>query len=91
MVETVLTVDGNRNTIFMLIQFPLYDRIKQSRATFETSHIIVLAMKYISTRGSIREYSFTEAFLNTYADDGGLFCPKEIPHIPKETLEKWSV
>lgn len=48
-------------------------------------------MKYISTRGSSKEYSFTEAFLNTYAEDGGLFCPKEIPVISSEILEKWSV
>lgn len=48
-------------------------------------------MKYISTRGSTKEYSFTEAFLNTYADDGGLFCPKEIPRISNEIMKKWSV
>ena len=58
---------------------------------FEHTHKFLIPMKYISTRGSTQEYSFTKAFLNTYADDGGLFCPKEIPQISKETLEKWSV
>ena len=48
-------------------------------------------MKYISTRGSKREYSFTEAFLESFAEDGGLFCPKEIPRIPSEMMERWSV
>ena len=48
-------------------------------------------MKYVSTRGSDKEYSFTEAFLNSYADDGGLMCPKTIPRLSEETLNRWSV
>lgn len=48
-------------------------------------------MKYVSTRGSDKEYSFTEAFLDSYADDGGLMCPKTIPRLSEETLNKWSV
>ena len=48
-------------------------------------------MKYISTRTTKREYTFTEAFLESFAEDGGLLCPKEIPRISTDTLEKWSV
>ena len=48
-------------------------------------------MKYVSTRSGDKEYSFTEAFLNSYADDGGLMCPKVIPRLSEETLERWSV
>ena len=48
-------------------------------------------MKYISTRGSKKECSFTEAFLSSYAEDGGLFCPKEIPRISDAQMEEWSV
>lgn len=48
-------------------------------------------MKYISTRKDNHEYSFTEAFLNSYTDDEGLFCPKDVPVISKETMLKWSV
>ena len=35
-------------------------------------------MKYISTRTTKREYTFTEAFLEFFAYDEGLLCPKEI-------------
>ena len=48
-------------------------------------------MKYISTRGGSQEYSFTEAFLSSYGPDNALFCPKEIPRISPEEMEKWSV
>ena len=48
-------------------------------------------MKYVSTRGSDKEYSFTEAFLNSYANDGGIMCPKTIPRLSEETLNRWSV
>jgi threonine synthase len=48
-------------------------------------------MKYISTRGSKKEYSFTEAFLLSYAEDGGLFCPKEISPVSPQVMEEWSV
>ena len=40
-------------------------------------------MKYISTGTTKREYSFTEAFLETFAEDGGLLWPKEIPRLLK--------
>ena len=46
-------------------------------------------MKYISTRTTKREYTFTEAFLESFAEDGGLLCPKEIPRISTDTLEKF--
>ena len=48
-------------------------------------------MKYVSTRGSDKEYSFMKAFFNSYADDGDLMCPKTIPRLSKETLNRWSV
>ncbi len=48
-------------------------------------------MKYVSTRGNKQECSFIEAFLNSYAEDGGLFCPKEIPRISDEQMKEWSV
>lgn len=50
-----------------------------------------LHMKYVSTRGNKQECSFIEAFLNSYAEDGGLFCPKEIPRISDEQMKEWSV
>ena len=45
----------------------------------------------VSTRGNKQECSFIEAFLNSYAEDGGLFCPKEIPRISDEQMKEWSV
>ena len=48
-------------------------------------------MKYISTRTTKREYTFTEAFLESFAEDGGLLCPKEIPRISTDILGNLSI
>ena len=48
-------------------------------------------MKYISTRTTKREYTFTEAFLESFAEDGGLLCLKEIPRISTDTLGNLSI
>ncbi len=39
-------------------------------------------MKYVSTRGSAPEKTFSEALLTGLADDGGLYVPDEWPSIP---------
>ncbi len=45
-------------------------------------------MKYISTRGKEKEYSFGEVFLKGLADDGGLYVPKSLKTYSKEELLK---
>ncbi len=35
-------------------------------------------MKYISTRGSAKEFNFSEVFIKGLADDGGLYVPKSL-------------
>ena len=45
-------------------------------------------MKYISTRTTKREYTFTEAFLESFAEDGGLLCPIEIQPFLLTLLKK---
>jgi len=47
-------------------------------------------MKYISTRNNKKTYSFIDAFLNGLAHDGGLYIPKNIPHLSKSTLQRFS-
>jgi threonine synthase len=47
-------------------------------------------MKYISTRGSSKEYSFEEVFIKGLADDGGLFIPKVLKKYSKEELKTLS-
>lgn len=46
-------------------------------------------MKYISTRGNSKIYSFSQTILKGIADDGGLFVPTEIPRITSQTLYSW--
>ncbi len=38
-------------------------------------------MRYISTRGKIRDISFKDAVMMGLADDGGLLLPESIPHL----------
>lgn len=38
-------------------------------------------MRYISTRGQIRDLSFKDAVMMGLADDGGLLLPESIPHL----------
>ena len=47
-------------------------------------------MKYVSTRGNEREYSFEEALFSGFLEDGGIIIPKEIPRINSDTLKEWS-
>ncbi|XOJ73014.1 threonine synthase [Candidatus Pelagibacter sp. Uisw_114] len=47
-------------------------------------------MKYISTRGNSKEYSFEDVFIKGLADDGGLFIPKEVKKYSTEELESLS-
>ncbi len=48
-------------------------------------------MKYISTHGESKKYTFTETLLLSVADDGGLFYPETIPVVDSKTLESWKV
>ena len=43
-------------------------------------------MNYVSTRNSIKNFTFKEVFLKGLADDGGLFVPKSIKPFNKEDL-----
>ena len=45
-------------------------------------------MKYISTRGKEKEYSFGEVFLKGLADDGGLYVPKSLKKYSSAELLK---
>ena len=47
-------------------------------------------MKYVSTRGGGRVYSFEEALFSGFLEDGGIIIPQEIPKISEDTLKKWS-
>lgn len=48
-------------------------------------------MKLISTRDTEQqEYSYTDVLLAGLAPDGGLFTPKELPHISKEQLASFA-
>ena len=46
-------------------------------------------MKYISTHGESKKYTFTETLLLSVADDGGLFYPETIPVVESKMLESW--
>ena len=45
-------------------------------------------MEYISTRNTVKTFSFKEVFLKGLAPDGGLFVPKQIPQYNSQELEK---
>ncbi len=47
-------------------------------------------MRYLSTRGSVKDIPFTNAFLMGLATDGGLLLPEKIPQLDLEKLEKLS-
>ncbi|HEX9804636.1 MAG TPA: threonine synthase [Candidatus Dojkabacteria bacterium] len=44
-------------------------------------------MKYISTRGDKKKYTFSEAVLEGIAQDGGLFVPEHLPTINLEEIK----
>ena len=46
-------------------------------------------MRYKSTRGNVQGFSFEDVVFTGYASDGGLFMPETIPHVDKDTLQKW--
>lgn len=46
-------------------------------------------MKYISTRGDSRSYTFSEIVFRGLADDDGLFVPESYPKITTEQLRLW--
>ena len=45
-------------------------------------------MQYISTRNTIKSFSFKDVFLDGLASDGGLYVPKQIPSYSIQDLEK---
>src|SRR6056297_1006739 len=47
-------------------------------------------MKYNSTRGQIRDLSFSEAVMMGLASDGGLLLPQDIPHLSEQQLQALS-
>ncbi len=46
-------------------------------------------MKYISTRGKVKDLGFIDAFMMGLADDGGLLVPDRIPVISEDTMKQW--
>lgn len=46
-------------------------------------------MQYISTRSDISSHKFKDIIISGTAKDGGLYIPKFIPKINKETFEIW--
>ena len=47
-------------------------------------------MKYISTRGQVRDLSFSDAVMMGLASDGGLLLPEKIPQLSQQQLETFS-
>eukprot|EP00039_Didymoeca_costata_P005762 m.84378 g.84378 ORF g.84378 m.84378 type:complete len:476 (-) comp12963_c0_seq4:128-1555(-) len=47
-------------------------------------------MKYSSTRGGDNGLSFEDAVFSSYAADGGMYVPDEIPTLTKDVLKKWA-
>lgn len=47
-------------------------------------------MKYHSTRGNGGTKSFEEVLVSTYASDGGMWVPVQLPQIKPGTLYSWS-
>jgi threonine synthase len=49
-------------------------------------------VKYRSTRGGVRGFSFEEAVLSGLASDRGLFVPEDVdfPKLPPNALKEWS-
>ncbi|KAL8454901.1 hypothetical protein Emag_001267 [Eimeria magna] len=46
-------------------------------------------MRFVSTRGSPRSYSFTQALVSGAGDDGGLLLPEAIPEVPQDVQAVW--
>ncbi|ORZ11978.1 threonine synthase [Absidia repens] len=47
-------------------------------------------MKYRSTRGQVKDYTFEEAVMAGLSPDGGLFIPHHIPTLPDNWRQAWS-
>lgn len=47
-------------------------------------------MTFCSTRGEVTGLTFEDVLFNTYASDGGLFMPENIPKLDLKTLVDWS-
>ncbi|KAI9478550.1 MAG: threonine synthase [Benjaminiella poitrasii] len=47
-------------------------------------------MKYRSTRGQAKDYSFEEAIMTGLSPDGGLFIPQSIPQLPANWRQEWA-
>lgn len=47
-------------------------------------------MEYVSTRGGAGPVDFEGALFSGYAPDGGLFMPRRIPSLDRDTLRRWS-
>ncbi|ORX62664.1 threonine synthase [Hesseltinella vesiculosa] len=47
-------------------------------------------MKYRSTRGQVKDYSFEEAVMAGLSPDGGLFIPHHIPQLPVNWQSAWA-
>lgn len=47
-------------------------------------------MKYCSTRGQVRDLSFSDAVMMGLASDGGLLLPEQIPQLSQQQLEAFS-
>ncbi len=47
-------------------------------------------MKYCSTRGQVRNLSFSDAVMMGLASDGGLLIPEQIPQLSQQQLEAFS-
>ncbi len=45
-------------------------------------------MKYISTRGTVKELNFLDVIEKGLANDGGLFIPKHIPKLTEDVTQK---
>lgn len=48
-----------------------------------------MATKYLSTRGGSYGCSFESVVLKGLAEDGGLFLPEQIPHVPENWSDEW--
>lgn len=46
-------------------------------------------MKYGSTRGGVKNFTFEQALFTGYASDGGILLPESIPAVPVDTLKSW--
>ena len=46
-------------------------------------------MRYCSTRGGQAGLAFEETLLSSYASDGGLYVPEELPSFPVHELRRW--